>query len=128
MMAAEIEDMPDGGTSLKDVGLIDKYRVYKLVPCKSPGCTAEHRIEEELNEGVFVLKPESDPIARQALRRYAQVAHTQGYVKLARDLDNWVDRVEASASGLKERIQRAEEIMTDLEKFERAMDDEGETF
>lgn len=42
----------------------------------------------------FVLDPQHDPLAREALRRYASVARERGYRQLAMDLLAWVDRCE----------------------------------
>lgn len=40
----------------------------------------------------FVLDPQHDPIARVALRTYAEEARRDGYVELADDLLDWVGR------------------------------------
>lgn len=96
-MAAEREDLPTpgGGTSIKDVGLIDKYVVYKRVPCNLPGCHPDHEVLERVDDLVFVLKPEGDPHARAALLRYAQVAEADGYHKLAEDIRQWLLSISA---------------------------------
>jgi hypothetical protein len=39
----------------------------------------------------FVLDPEHDPIARGALRFYANLADKEGYGALAAELTEWVD-------------------------------------
>lgn len=38
----------------------------------------------------FVLDPEHDPLAREALSVYAITAHTHGYKALADDLHRWL--------------------------------------
>lgn len=38
----------------------------------------------------FVLDPQHDPLARDALRSYAEAARAAGYVPLADDLDDWL--------------------------------------
>lgn len=39
----------------------------------------------------FVLDPQHDPIAREALRRYAMLARHAGQGDLALDLHDWLD-------------------------------------
>lgn len=41
----------------------------------------------------FVLDPQHDPIARDALLAYSIRARREGYVQLADDLDTWLDDV-----------------------------------
>lgn len=46
----------------------------------------------------FVLDPQHDPIARQALRTYATAAGVSGYFELRSDINNWVDRIEGKGA------------------------------
>ena len=43
----------------------------------------------------FVLDPQHDPIARDALRAYATAAGAEGFAALRVDLHAWLDRIEA---------------------------------
>lgn len=120
-MAAEEQDVP-AGVDPRDVGLIEKYRVYKWVPCKLPTCTPDHKILEEVDHQVFVLDPTKDLIAREAIKRYLQIAAVRGYSALAEDLRNWmIDLQKAELEG------EMTETLSDLEKFQAAMNDEGES-
>lgn len=46
----------------------------------------------------FVLDPQHDPIAREALRDYAVHALSYGHVGLYQDLDRWLTSLAAPAS------------------------------
>ncbi|MFB6140048.1 MAG: hypothetical protein ABEJ26_06410 [Halosimplex sp.] len=58
-------------------GLYEKYEVRK---------------DGELQTGCFVLKPASDPAAREALKTYARETDNE---ELAEDIDELVGRLEA---------------------------------
>lgn len=102
-MAATEEDGPD----YRSRGLMQKYAVYRLKPCPSfADGTCENQLhtmhhfvdgvwqyESPVTEQVFVLKPESDPIARVALRRYAQRAWAGGLRPLANDIHEWLKSI-----------------------------------
>lgn len=81
----------DTGETVSDIvdkklaGLYHKYNVYVAEPDGSDGVPVD--------SWVFVLKPDSDYIARRALREYARCADTAGYVKLADDIFEQIDRV-----------------------------------
>lgn len=64
----------------KDLGTIPKYRVERIndIQGKHSLCS------------VFVLDPQHDPIAVQALACYAEQARLAGYEVLAADLEAWV--------------------------------------
>lgn len=47
----------------------------------------------------FVLDPQHDPIARKALRSYANEAYAEGYETLALDLNDWLGQVGGGLSG-----------------------------
>lgn len=75
-------------------GLYEKYEVYKKAPpCPLPACTLPH-IGEKVTDKVFVLKPETDPLAQAALLRYAQLAKGRGDTKLGDDLFAWLADIE----------------------------------
>jgi hypothetical protein len=76
-----------GPSNPKDEGLLPngKYTVFKN--------TETGAIAERVEEPVFVLKF-ADPLARPAIKRYAQAAHTAGYEKLAEDLIQVLERTE----------------------------------
>ena len=67
------------GTAEKDAGLEGRYRVKKIndPTGKHDGCR------------YFVLDPQHDLLALQALKYYARLARNAGYVPLADDLDQW---------------------------------------
>jgi hypothetical protein len=67
----------------RQIGLYEKYAVQRIVSLDSEGDIAE---VEPVKEFCFVLKPDSDPIALDALKLYAAMAHLQGYERLADDL------------------------------------------
>jgi hypothetical protein len=123
-MAATEEDVPEG-VDPKDVGLIAKYRVYKWVSCEVPECDPNHKVLQEVEHQVFVMDPTKDKAAREALRRYAQVAYAEGRHRLAQDIDNWVTHVQ-----IDQQITEAGKNpipWSPREAFENAMNDEGET-
>ena len=45
----------------------------------------------------FVLDPQHDPLAREALAEYAIQAHHAGHVALAKDLHDWLESTEGGA-------------------------------
>ncbi|MGE3795089.1 MAG: hypothetical protein AB7I38_14340 [Dehalococcoidia bacterium] len=65
-------------------GLRPKYHVERL---NDPDGKHDHC-------RYFVLDPQHDPIAREALRRYMTVAREQGYGALADDLWAWIEATE----------------------------------
>jgi hypothetical protein len=64
-------------------GLYPKYQVERINDpvAKHAGCR------------YFVLDPQHDPIARDALALYAARAERDGYRELARDLHKWLQSV-----------------------------------
>lgn len=62
----------------KERGLYGKYVVFKVVPGKE--------WVDPIEDFVFVLNPEKDPIAKKALMFYAELASEMGYHKLAADI------------------------------------------
>lgn len=67
-------------------GLLSKYHVER-----------RNDPEGKHNEcRYFVLDPQHDPIARDALRAYATAAGAEGYFALRADLHRWLDRIEAN--------------------------------
>ncbi len=86
-MSAELEDVPEG-TDPRDIGLINKYVVYRTKGHDS-GMNALERVEEP----VFVLKPHTDPKARVALLWYANECTKSGHLQLANDLMDWIERI-----------------------------------
>lgn len=62
---------------MKQKGLYNKYEVYKN--------------DALVHDRCFVLKPESDPAALEALRAYAQETPN---VQLSTDLLNWIFEIE----------------------------------
>lgn len=91
-MSAEPEDMTEGRDP-KEAGLLPKYTVYRNIPgTQSPDGSYSM---EPVTESVFVLKPESDPLALQALEAYSVLARADGRVALAEDIENRVDRIRA---------------------------------
>lgn len=75
-------------------GLYGKYEVHKLrreVKQAPGGSTLT--VTERVDPGpVFVLAYATDPIARHALSVYAREAHKAGYVALAADLLDELER------------------------------------
>lgn len=69
----------------KSEGLRGRYEVFKIV--NEP---YQQRRLDPVREPCFVLKPDSDPIAKVALQAYAEEAARQGYEPLAEDLFNWL--------------------------------------
>lgn len=68
-------------------GLYEKYAVQRRVEPDN----AEDDVQFiPVEEFCFVLVPSKDPIARDALKVYAGMAHLQGYERLAEDLINIV--------------------------------------
>ena len=74
-------------TQVNQRGLYAKYSVQRIVSFDSEGDIAE---VDPVKEFCFVLKPDSDPIARDALKVYAGLAHLAGYERLGEDLINIV--------------------------------------
>ena len=68
----------------RDAGLISKYDVTRRddPDGKHDDCR------------FFVLDPQHDPIARDALATYAAHAKARGYTALSRDLSLWLDQIE----------------------------------
>lgn len=64
----------------KNLGIIPKYRVERINDIKG-----KHSLCS-----VFVLDPQHDPLARDALLCYAEQARDAGYEVLAADLEEWV--------------------------------------
>jgi hypothetical protein len=78
--AAEAKDKAEGG-------LERRYHVERLNDTEGKHTDCRY----------FVLDPQHDPLAREALRRYAQVADERGYRTLAMDLRRWVDGIPVGA-------------------------------
>lgn len=76
-------------TAEKDAGLLPKYEVTRL-----GDQTGKH---DECR--FFVLDPQHDPIAREALRDYAVHALSYGYVALYQDLDRWLTELASETDG-----------------------------
>lgn len=91
-MSAEPEDMPtpESVEDIKNVGLMDKYAVYKKVDRGRGDRAHEVPVEGQ----VFVLKPSSDLAARRALDYYAGVMFDDGYKVLAQDIWDWLERLQ----------------------------------
>lgn len=82
-----LPEHPEGTDHIVDekaTGLLGKYEVRRRF---DP--TRKH-----VDCRYFVLDPQHDPLAREALRRYAQVATGAGYHLLAGDLRAWVDGIQ----------------------------------
>lgn len=107
----EPEDVGDSGVDPKNMGLFAKYDV------------TNKRTGEPVTEPVFVLKPESDPLSRVALRHYAVAAFQEGYENLAQDIYNWLEKLEAKELE-KKRIER--DKLSNLEKMTEKLDTFGE--
>jgi hypothetical protein len=84
----------------KNKGLYPKYEVYKTVKCDLQGCGLVHREQYPVEDRVFVLKPDSDPLAREALATYAQAATEAGLTQLGYDLKNWLHELEQNSHGV----------------------------
>lgn len=65
----------------KERGLYPKYYVQKIVGNDLL----------EVNDPVFVLNPQTDPIAAGALEFYADQAYDAGFHQLAEDIWDWLD-------------------------------------
>lgn len=105
-MSAEPEDPPRLGVDdINAIGLIEKYYVGRILSRDQDGDITEL---QPVKHRVFVLIPETDPLARSALRHYAVLARTSGRIMLGDDIDDWIDEVEI-------RANRAQ-IAKDLEK------------
>ena len=72
---------------MSDQGLKTKYLVQKMKP---PGDT--RYVDGPPLTDVFVLRPEKDPVALEALIRYAELT---GNVYLHDDLWRWIERIRA---------------------------------
>ena len=74
----------------KSKGLVEKYRVYKSGQC--PGlasCREPSHQWVPVEDRVFVLNPNTDPIALRTLSYYAAIADDGGYHQLAQELRDW---------------------------------------
>lgn len=102
-MSAEPEDLPEGVKDIREVGLFNKYRVFKEVR------QGTHINLAPVEDRVFVLKPRTDPIGRKALLVYAVLAEEEGHFQLAQDIRAWIRglRIEEEVQAVKdEAIQR----------------------
>lgn len=72
-------------------GLYEKYEVRK---------------DGELQTGCFVLKPATDPAAREALKTYARETDNE---ELAEDIDELVSRLDAMDE-MKQRMDKLEDM------------------
>jgi hypothetical protein len=70
----------------RHAGLYGKYRVERI--SDPTGKHADCRC--------FVLDPQHDPIAREALAHYSHLANARGFIPLSNDLDAWLRSVAAS--------------------------------
>lgn len=64
----------------KQAGILPKYDVARLNDADGKHDDCRY----------FVLDPQHDPIAVDALRMYAKVAREAGYIALAGDLEAWL--------------------------------------
>lgn len=71
----------------KSTGLRQKYHVEKIVE------SGNGLGYQPVNGQVFVLKPDTDPIAKIALKAYAEEAAKRGYEPLAEDIFNWLGEI-----------------------------------
>lgn len=85
-MSADKEDVPEG-TDPRGVGLIAKYKVFKIVH----GAAGE--TYEPVEEQVFVMKPSTDPAAQAAMLAYSAEVLKDGKINLANDIMDWIQRI-----------------------------------